>query len=198
MTRRRWVAVVLAAVAMAAAGGIAVAFMLSRPTDPIGVVTAWTAARNRGDVDTAMSYLGSSGNVFGIALHEPDQRQELASILAAQTAAGWSLDDRDCEVSGDTVRCRYVQRDLILDRWGLALTGRHRYIVRDGSLAFAERVHDPESRDAAYAAFERFRTWVEEAHPELVGVIWSDPAAALYSTPEGARAVLELLDEYTP
>jgi hypothetical protein len=124
------------------------------------------------------------------------RRTKLARIIAAQGVAGWSVDDHECEVSGETVLCRYVQRDLVLDRWELTLTGRHRYIVREGELVFAERVHDPESRDVAYAAFEAFRAWVEQVHPELVDVIWSDPSAALYSTPDGARAVLDLLDEY--
>lgn len=145
-----------------------------------------------------MSHLSETANVFGMGMHLPGLREQLRDILAAQAVAGWSAIESDCTVAAETVNCRYVQRDRILDRWDLELTGRHRYIVRDGKLTFAERVHDVESRRAAYSVFDDFRDWVADAHPELVDVIWSDPTSALYTTPEGAQAVLDVLDEYVP
>jgi hypothetical protein len=54
--------------------------------------------------------------------------------------------------------------------------------------------HDPCGRPTA-----RLRSdcgWVREEHPDLFDVIWVDLDSALCTTPDGARAVLDLLDEY--
>ena len=194
--RRRLLALSLIGATLAVVAVASLAFVLTRPPDPLDVVQRWTDARNRGDVDASMELLADTGNIFGIAVHLPGGRDQLREIFSAQAIAGWTLEDSDCAVDGDEVRCRYAQKDRILDRWGLAFTGAHRYRVRDGKLAFAERIHDPESREAGYDAIDAFRSWVRTAHPDVVEIIWSTPGAALYTTPAGARAALELLDEY--
>jgi hypothetical protein len=60
------------------------------------------------------------------------------------------------------------------------------------------RFHDKASRDEAYAALADFREWVSRTHRDLLYVIWSDPQSVTYATPEGATAMLDLLDEYSP
>jgi hypothetical protein len=41
-----------------------------------------------------------------------------------------------------------------------------------------------------------FRAWVRKNHPDAVEVIWIDPTSAMYTTPDGAHAVMAFLDEY--
>lgn len=164
--------------------------------DPLSVVEAWVDARNAGDVVAAMSMLPEEGDVFGVGIHLPGNRDRLRAIFEAQTEAGWSIEESDCRVDGESVTCRYRQLDDILRRWDLALTGEHRYVVRDGRLARIRRIHDPASARAVYAAADAFRSWVRAEHPELVDVIWVELDSAMYTTPDGARAALELLDEY--
>jgi len=191
---RRWLVAIAALVVVSvAAGG---AWLLTRPADPLTVVRSWAATRNAGDVDGALSHLGESGDIFGIGLHQPGGREELRTILEAQAIAGFRIDDRDCAVNGENVRCRYVMSDEPMRRWGLQLAGEHSYTVRDGRLVRSSRVHDPEARTAVYAAAALFEDWVREAHPELHDVIWTSFDSVTYSTPDGARAVTALLDEY--
>ena len=178
------------------------AIVVGRPqADPLEVVAAWTASRNAGDVDAALSLLADDASVFGGSIADPGRRNETRQILAAQALAGWTIVDSDCEATDETstdviVTCRYRMDDEILRRWELSFTGTHQYIVRDGKIARVTRVHDISSRDQAYSALGAFKAWVAEVHPDLVAVIWSDPQGATYGTPEGAAAMLELLDEY--
>jgi hypothetical protein len=166
------------------------------PTDPLIVVEAWVDARRAGEVDAAMSLLADEGDIFGIGIHLPGNRERLRANLEAQTIAGWTIEETDCRVAGESVTCRYRQWDDVLRRWDLALTGEHRYVVRDGRLARIHRIHDRSSERTAYAAAAAFRDWVREERPELFDVIWIDLDSALYTTPDGARAVLDVLDEY--
>jgi hypothetical protein len=185
--------------------GVAVAVqLLSRP-DPLAVVRSWSEARHAGDVDMAMSDVAAEGNILGVGVHLPGERDHLRSIFEAQAVAGWSVEDSDCVVAVSEndpveaeVTCRYVQRDTALDKWGVTLVGTHEYVVRDGLIVRALRTHDADSQRAAYAVFDEFRAWVRDTHPELFDVIWVDRTSALYTTPDGARAVLDLLDEYQP
>jgi len=163
---------------------------------PMDVVQAFIAARNAGDVDLAMSYLADEGSIFGVAIHLDDNREVLAETLRAQVRAGWTGEDADCEVEGEWVTCRYRQTDDILRRWGFELTGRHRYAVREGQIAFAERVHDSAAQKAVYDAAAAFREWVAAERPDEELVIWIDPTSALYTTTEGVDAIRRLLDEY--
>jgi hypothetical protein len=191
---RRWLVAIAALVVVSvAAGG---AWLLTRPADPLTVVRGWAAARNAGDVDGALAHVGETGDIFGIGLHLPGGREELRTILEAQAIAGFRIDDRDCAVNGENVRCRYVMSDEPMRRWGLQLAGEHSYTVRDGRLVRSSRVHDPEARTAVYAAAALFEDWVREAHPELHDVIWTSFDSVTYTTPDGARAVMALLDEY--
>jgi catabolite regulation protein CreA len=177
------------------------AILVLRPqADPLEVVAAFTASRNAGDVDAAMDLLADDASIFGGSIADPKQRNATRQILAAQALAGWTIVDSDCEATEEasdvSVICRYQMDDEILRRWELSFTGTHEYTVRDGKIAKVTRVHDLSSRDRAYAALGAFRAWVTEAHPDLVVVIWSDPQGVTYATPEGARAMLDLLDEY--
>ena len=60
----------------------------------------------------------------------------------------------------------------ILRRLGVTFLGRHEYVIQGG----------------------RVRT----NHRDLLYVIWSDAQSTTYATPEGAAAMLDLLDEYSP
>ena len=191
---RRRVARLIAIVAVVTGCGVA---QDPVATDgPVDVVQAFMAARNAGDVDRAMSYLAEEGSIFGVGIHLDDNRDVLAETFRAQVRAGWSGEDADCEVDGEWVICRYRQADDILRRWALELTGRHRYAVRDGKIAFAERVHDPAAQKAVYDAAAAFREWVAAEQPDQEAVIWIDRTSALYTTTEGVDAILGLLEEY--
>jgi hypothetical protein len=196
MARRHGVAWRLAAVALLVAGcGEAPATQPTAPP-PLAVVNAFTGARNSGDIDAAISLLGAEGDILGLSLTQPGVRDRLRANFAAQQVAHWTIEERNCVVEGVNVACDYRQTDDILEGWGLALTGEHRYVVRDGRITHLRRIHDPRSQHAVYAAADAFRAWISEAHPELLDVIWVDPTSALYTTPDGARAILEVLPEY--
>jgi hypothetical protein len=191
--RRRVVRLLVIAGVVTACGGAPDPVATDGPVD---VVQAFMAARNAGDVDRAMSYLAEEGSIFGVGIHLDDNRDVLAETFRAQVRAGWSGEDADCEVDGERVTCRYRQSDDILRHWSLELTGRHRYAVRDGKIAFAERVHDPAAQRSVYDAAAAFREWVAAERPDQEAVIWVDRASALYTTTEGAEAIFGLLDAY--
>lgn len=166
------------------------------PTDPLSIVEAWEAARNAGDVDRAMSLIAESAVIFGTAARTPAGRAWHRSVLTAQAIAGHTVHDSSCVVSGERVTCRYVQEDAFLAKCGLVLTGEHRFQVHAGKLVVVTRRHDEASREAVYGAVEAFRSWVASVHPAEHQVIWSDPSSVFYATPEGANAMLAVLDEY--
>jgi hypothetical protein len=166
------------------------------PADPLSVVDAWVDARNAGDVEAAMAMLPEEGDILGAGIHLPGNRDRLRATFEAQTVAGLTIEETECRVDGESVTCRYRLQDDVMRRWELALTGEHRYVVRGGRIARVQRFHDPSSSRAVYAAADDFRGWVREEHPELLDVIWVDLDSALYTTPDGARAVLDILDEY--
>ncbi|HSI99615.1 MAG TPA: nuclear transport factor 2 family protein [Patescibacteria group bacterium] len=195
MSWQRLVATALAGIGLGGCGS-ATATPSPPGADPIAVVEAWVAAREAGDIDTVMSLLAEEGDIFGTGIHLDDNRERLRRNFEGQAVAGWAIEETGCEADGERVTCRYRQEDEILRRWGLALTGEHRYAVRDGLIVRVQRIHDPQSANAVYAVTDAFRSWVTEHHPELVDVIWVDPTSALYTTPEGARAILELLDDF--
>ena len=163
---------------------------------PLEIVQSWTRSRNAGDVETAMSYLAHDANVFGFSIASPSRRDQTRGILEAQATAGWTIEESDCSTAGESVTCRYRMHDEVLRRWGMAFTGVHEYVVHDGKLASSKRFHDLASRDQVYAALDAFREWVRVTHPDLLYVIWSDAQSVTYATPEGAEAMLNLLDEY--
>ena len=160
------------------------------------LVSWWNESRNVGDVTGAFALLDDGGVVFGYALDDPDDRSALLELLAAQSEADWRVIDAPCTTAGETVTCDYVMFDEILRRWGLSFTGTHTYVVRDGRIVRAERSHDPSSSRRIDRALAEFRDWVSEHHPDLVDVIWSTPGAAAYTSVDGARAMVTLLDEY--
>jgi limonene-1,2-epoxide hydrolase len=196
MSRRCGIAWRLVAMALVITGCGATTAPDPPPTDPLGVVTAFTDARNQGDLDTALGLLGSNSNILGIALSAQDGKARLRTIFEAQQIANWVVEDDDCAVDGVVVTCRYRESDDILRRWGMALTGDHRYDVRDGRIMTMRRTHDEDAQQTVYAATDPFHAWIGSAHPDLLPVIWIDPTSALYTTPDGARAILGLLDEY--
>jgi hypothetical protein len=181
---------------LVAAGVVAAVLVATAGPDPLEVVHGWTASRNAGDVDTAMSYLADDATVFGFSIADPLRRANVRDILAAQAVAGWSIQESECVAEGENVTCRYRMDDEVLRRWALSLSGRHEYLIRDGKLAEATRYHDDEPRRRAYAALATFKAWVRATHPDLVYVIWSDAQSVTYATPEGAAAMLVLLNEY--
>jgi hypothetical protein len=193
--RRRRLLIGGAAVVVATAivGGMLVA--TARP-DPLMVVHGWTASRNAGDVDTAMSYLAEDAKVFNQLIATPVGEAKVREILAAQAVAGWTIHDSDCSVDDETVACRYRMDDQVLRRWGISFSGRHEFTIRNGKLAEVRRYHDAASRQAAYAALADFKAWVRQEHADLLYVIWSDAQSVTYATPKGAAAMLHLLDEY--
>jgi hypothetical protein len=184
------VAVVSGAVAFPACGGG------GGESGPLGVVAAWTAARDDGDVDRAIALIADDASILGFSL--PDERADLVDLLEGQAAAGGEMEDSDCVETGELVMCRYLIRDEILRRWDLSLTGTHTYRVRDGKIVQADRVHDDDARRLVYLELDRFRSWVEATHPETAAVIWPDRDTAAYSDPRGAEAMISLLDEYEP
>lgn len=190
----------LGALLLLGAAGATVVLLLSQRGDPLSVVRAWTDARNAHEVGRAMTYIGPEGEILGIGVHLPGERDRLRTILDAQAVAGWTGEVTDCRLTATDgeVTCRYLQRDVALDAWSVTLTGAHQYLVRDGLIVRLRRTHDTDSERTAYAVFDDFRAWVRAAHPELFDIIWVDRTSALYTTPDGARAVLDLLDEYEP
>jgi len=164
--------------------------------DLLEVVHGWTSSRNAGDVDLAMSYLADDAQIFGSSMATPRGEAKIREILAAQAVAAWTIQESGCSADGDTVTCRYQMDDKVLRRWGLSFIGRHEYLIRDGKVAQLTRFHDEASRQRAYAALADFKAWVRETHRDLLYVIWSDAQSVTYATPEGAAAMLGLLDEY--
>ena len=194
--RRGWL--LLAAII---AGGLLTAKLVTGGylvQDPIAIVHAWDAARNRADVDAAMSYLAPDAQVVGFSLRSPTQRSLLRGVLEGQAAAGYRVDDTECTTAGELVSCRYAQDDEILRRWGMTFTGQHEIAVHDGKITSLVRTHDPAVEDEIYAAALRLRSWVRVTHPDLYDIIWVDDTTTLYSTRAGAEALLSIIDEYEP
>lgn len=183
------------AVAIIAVSAIAL-FVATRPADPLAVAASWTERRNAGDVDGAMSLVGERADILGFQVVSEDQRWRLRDLLDAQAIAGWTTVESDCRAAADRVTCRYRIEDVAMRRWGLALTGEHEYVIEDGKIQAVSRTHDPETAERVLAALEAFRAWVTKTHPDSVRTIWSDPRNAGYATPDGARAFVDLLDEY--
>jgi len=142
-----------------------------------------------------MSLLHEDARLFWYSMADPTEREAWLRIMDAQEASGWILRE-ECSARGEWVTCAYEQSDTMLRRWGLALTGTHEYVVRDGKLFAADRRHDSESEDAVYDALRDFREWVTEEHEDLVTIIWSDPGAVAFTDRAGAEAALSVLDEY--
>jgi hypothetical protein len=172
--------------------------VVSEPAvDPLSVVARWDEARNAGDVDRAVAVLDNDGSIFDLSMSDATDRERLRELLEAQAIAGHRVEDADCQVDGERVTCRYRQYDALLQGCGLVLTGEHVYAVRAGRLTLAHRRHDPESRDAAYAAAGEFRKWVEQHHPDAVDVIWASSGSITFTTPAGAQAMMAILPEYS-
>jgi len=197
MPRARWLWVAILG-ALAATGVLGAILLATVRSDPLEVVRAWTASRNAGDVDLAMSYLADDTQLFGSSMAVPRGQAKIRDVLAAQAVAGWTIQDSGCSVDGYTVTCRYQMDDKILRRWGISFFGRHEYVIQDGKVAKLSRFHDEASREEAYAALAAFKEWVRQTHGDLLYVIWSDAQSVTYATPQGAAAMLDLLDEYSP
>jgi xanthine/CO dehydrogenase XdhC/CoxF family maturation factor len=178
--------------------GGAAAIMVSRttPLSPVDVVERWTAARNAGDIVTALALLSEEAVVLDQHVDDPADLAALRNILEAQKIAGWRIEESGCGVDGERVSCRYAMDDELLRKCGLRFTGEHEYLVVDGKLDRQTRRHDPASRAEVYGALQLFRAWVQKTHPDDFGVIWVDPTSATYTTPDGAHAVMASLDEY--
>ena len=197
MPRARWLLIaILAALAGMSVGGAML--LATMGPDPLEVVQEWTASRNAGDVDLAMSYLADDTQLFGVSMATQRGAAKIREVLAAQAVAAWTIQESGCSADGDQVTCRYQMDDTILRRWSISFFGRHEYVIEDGKVAKLERFHDEASRDEAYAALADFKDWVAHTHRDLLYVIWSDAQSVTYATPEGAAAMLDLLDEYSP
>ena len=197
MPRARWLWIAIpAALAGIGVGGV-ILLATVRP-DPLAVVQGWTASRNAGNVDLAMSYLADDTQLFDVSMATPRGQAKIRDILTAQAVAAWTIQESSCSADGDQVTCRYQMDDTILRRWGISFFGRHEYVIQDGKVAELLRFHDKASREEAYAALADFREWVARTHRDLLYVIWSDAQSVTYATPEGAAAMLGLLDEYSP
>ena len=178
---------------------VTVAIVIARsPSDPVEVIQTWDDARNAGDVDAALALVAEDATILGFNLISPTQRDALRTVLEAQVIAGWHGTDAGCAVEGVTISCRYTMDDEILRRWSAAFTGVHEFTIRDGSIEAISRRHDPEVRDRIYAAALDLREWVRSTHPELYRVIWADVTSTFYTAPDGARALLDIIDEYPP
>jgi hypothetical protein len=197
MLRHRWLraAIPISVVALVAVG--ATLFATAGP-DPVEVVQSLRSSRNAGEVEQAVSFLADDAELFGFSMASPLGAAKIREILTAQAVAGWTIRESGCSADGETVSCRYRMDDEVLRRWGLTFTGRHEYLIRDGKVAKVLRFHDEASKEEAYAALADFKVWVRETHPDLLHVIWSDPQSVTYATPEGAAAMLDVLDEYSP
>jgi hypothetical protein len=160
----------------------------------VEVVQAWTAARNAGDVDGVMALVSGEARLLEFSMQAPGGRDAFAEFVRMQAAADWEISEVDCTADGERVLCRYEQSDVFLRGVGVALTGTHEYVVRDGLILSVTRTHD--SRGDPYDAWRRFRSWVGEHHPELQTVIWARRGSVGYSTLEGVEAMLSILDEY--
>jgi hypothetical protein len=160
------------------------------------VVERWTEARNDGRVDDAMAVLANQGVVLDLRLADADERAQLRGVLEAQRIAEWRIEESSCRVEGERVTCQYAMDDRLLRKCSLRFTGTHTYVVDDGRIMSASRVHDPESRAALYGELGHFRDWVTRNHPDAAAIIWIDPQSATYTTVDGAQAVVDLADDY--
>lgn len=197
MRRARWLWIAVPG-ALAGIGVVGAMLLANLEPDPLEVVQDWTASRNAGDVDLAMSYLADDTELFEASMATPRGQAKIRDILTAQAIAEWTIQESGCSADGDEVTCRYQMDDTILRHWGISFSGRHEYVIRDGKVARLSRFHDKASRDEAYAALADFKEWVRRTHQDLLYVIWSDAQSVTYATPEGAAAMLDLLDEYSP
>jgi hypothetical protein len=195
MLRTRWLRVALPVSLVGIVVVVAILFAAAGP-DPLETVQGWTSSRNARDVDLAMSYLADDARVFGFSMATPRGEAKMREILAAQAIAAWTIRESGCSADGNIVTCRYQMDDKVLRRWGISFLGRHEYVIRDGEVAEVMRFHDEASRQEAYAALADFKAWVRATHRDLLYVIWSDAQSVTYATPEGAAAMLSLLDEY--
>jgi hypothetical protein len=164
-------------------------------TDPVGVVMTLTEARNAKDLDAVLAIYADDARVLGHDLDWPSRREAFEDVLLTQFAMDWQVETSDCEVTGEQVVCAYRMHDTFHRALGLHFEGRHRYEVVDGRITRHDRHHRRGAREIE-AAVSEFRIWVEQHHPSLVPVIWSNPAAMLATTPEGAAAIASILDDW--
>lgn len=195
-TMRSRVSAIVLLLLLAIGGASAIMVSGTPPLSPIEVVERWTAARNAGDIVTALALLSEEAVVLDQHVDDPADLATLRNILEAQKIAGWLIEESGCVVDGERVSCRYAMDDELLRKCGLRFVGDHEYLVVDGRLDRQTRRHDAASRAEVYGALQLFRAWVQTTHRDYFGVIWVDPTSATYTTPDGARAVMASLDEY--
>ncbi len=188
--------VILAGAALALLLGIVLVATVGGSREALTVVQAWGAARNAGDIDAALALLSRDARVLDHSMELPGRREAFVELLTLQAAAGWELHDSECQIEGESVSCRYEQSDVFLRKMGVALTGNHEYVVREGLIVSAERTHDLETLSDFRAAWTDLRQWVKANHPEIEPVIWASPRSVVYSTVEGVEATLSVFDEY--
>jgi limonene-1,2-epoxide hydrolase len=193
MRSRLWAIVLLTLLLVV---GAAILTSRTSPRSPVAVVEHWTAARNTGDIDAALAFLGDDAVVLDQHVSDPAGLARLRNVLEAQKIAGWRIEESGCGVDGQRVTCRYAMDDALLRKCGLRFTGEHEYVVVDGKLDHQTRRHDAASRTEVYGRLQAFRGWVRKNHPGAFEVIWIDPTSATYTTPDGANAVMAFLDEY--
>lgn len=194
MSSRR-VLIVLAGLVLAVAGGWGVV-AISDNDEAVEVVQAWVSARNAGNVETVLSLTADDATLLGHSMDLPHRRDSFVELLRAQAEAGFEISETDCVVDDGLVSCRYQSSDMFLRSLGVALTGDHQYVVRDGLIILTERTHDPEARSNVVNAMREFRSWVKEHYPELEAVIWTTRGSAAYSTVEGVQAMHSIFEEY--
>ena len=169
---------------------------LDASDDPgILVVRRLTAARNGHDLDGVLAAYAPEAHILGWPRDHERLGQRVVDRFAAQFLLEWRVTLTDCERFGDRVVCDVVMDDVFLRALGIRLTGRHTYELRDGLIARHDG-HVGRGRRAAEAAVADLRAWVRVHHPELEPVMWSDPAGLLATTPEGAEALLAVLDDW--
>jgi hypothetical protein len=169
---------------------------LGDDADALLVTHEWVEARNDGDIETVFRLLADDARVFDFSMANPQRRDDFADLVRVQQAMGWQLSDSDCVADDDLVTCRYEQGDMFTRALGVSLVGTHRYLVRDGLIVSADRVHDAGSRPEAARALNQVRLWVREHHPELEDVIWVKRRDIGPTTVEGVEALESVFDDY--
>jgi hypothetical protein len=162
----------------------------------VEVAHAWVAARNAGDIEMVLGLTADDATLLGHSMDLPHRRDDFVELLRAQAAASFAISETDCVVDDELVSCRYQLSDVFLRGLGVALTGDHQYVVRDGLIISAERTHDPEARSNVANAMREFRSWVKEHYPELEAVIWTSRGSTSYSTVDGVQAMQSIFEEY--
>jgi hypothetical protein len=199
-TSRRWpwIGAVAAAITLLIGGVV----LLARDDTPDSVVSqdgteaahGFIAAFNDRDL-TAMEAVSTDGLTIDSALTVSALSvEEFEPLLAWLEAFDWRWEDATCEIGsvGAEVYCEMFERNRLTDLTGAERPARVEFTMRNGAVETVDVNAD--LSDYSETAFNPFRAWVRNNHPDDAALMWTMNVPVL--TTESAVLFDKYLTEY--